>query len=135
MTVTRSDRRGQRPSASWRLRGAAAAILALLTVLLLGPATPLETIGQWDKIAHFTAFGLTTWSLAVLAPKARRIVVASLAVALGGLTELLQGVTGRDPSVFDFLADVLGVLVALGLWLLVRGFAPRRALSADRSSA
>ncbi|HRD45883.1 MAG TPA: hypothetical protein PLF78_05305 [Caulobacter sp.] len=122
--------RGRR-AASRLLRATAGAVLAVLTVLLLGPATPLEMIGQWDKAAHFTAFGLTTWSLAVLAPRARRVVVAALAIALGGLTELLQGITGRDPSVFDFLADGLGVLVALGLWLVVRGFAPRRALSAD----
>jgi len=63
----------------------------------------------WDKALHFTAyFGLA--GLATVALDARKQAlwaVLSLAI-LGGVLEILQGFTGRDPSLYDEVANILG---------------------------
>lgn len=104
----------------WLLRLCAAALLVVLAYLLLGPPTTAEAGGGIDKIAHVVAFAAATWCLAILLPTASRLTVSALAIALGGLTELLQQLTRRDPSVMDFLADALGVAMALAIWTAVR---------------
>lgn len=104
----------------WLLRLCAAALLVVLAYLLLGPPTTAEAGGGIDKIAHVVAFAAATWCLVILLPTASRLTVSALAIALGGLTELLQQLTRRDPSVMDFLADALGVAMALAIWTAVR---------------
>jgi len=98
----------------------------VLAYLLLGPPTTAEAGGGIDKIAHVVAFAAATWCLAILLPTASRLMVASLAIALGGLTEILQQLTLRDPGVADFLADVLGVAMAIAIWTAVRAVSSRR---------
>jgi len=115
-----------RLAARWLLRVCAAALLMLLAYLLLGPPTSVETKEGHDKIAHVVAFAAATWCLAILLPSASRLRVAMFAIALGGLTELLQQLSRRDPSVMDFVADALGVALALAIWTAVRAVSPRR---------
>jgi VanZ family protein len=43
-----------------------------------------------------------------------------LAVAYGGVLELIQGAVGRDAQFPDLLADALGALLALALWSVMR---------------
>jgi len=56
----------------------------------------------------------------------RRLVLAILGVILlGGALEILQGYTGRDPDIFDFLANSFGAFsgTAVGIlcWIALRG--------------
>lgn len=108
------------------LRLTALAFVVVLVVLLLGPETPLEreVIGL-DKVAHFGAFGGLLWSFGVLFRRQPRVLLALYTIAFGALTEVAQGVLGRDASWWDLLADTLGVLVALIVWAWWRGFKPR----------
>ena len=112
------------------LRLTALAFVVVLVVLLLGPGTPLEreVIGL-DKVAHFGAFGGLLWSFGVLFRRQPRVLLALYTIAFGALTEVAQGVLGRDASWWDLLADTLGVLVALIVWAWWRGFKPRGMLS------
>jgi VanZ family protein len=75
----------------------------------LTPQPPGMETAIWDKALHFTAyFGLA--GLATVALDARKQAlwaVLSLAI-LGGVLEILQGFTGRDPSLYDEVANILG---------------------------
>jgi len=87
----------------------------------LTPHPPNLEVEVWDKALHFMAyFGLA--GLATVALEARRLAlwaVLSLAI-LGGVLEILQGFTGRDPSLYDEMANILGAcLGGCSGWLLV----------------
>jgi VanZ family protein len=87
----------------------------------LTPHPPGLEVEVWDKALHFMAyFGLA--GLATVALSARRPAlwaVLSLAI-LGGVLEILQGFTGRDPSLYDEIANILGVgLGGCAGWLLM----------------
>jgi VanZ family protein len=93
----------------------------------LAPHPPdISPIIVWDKAQHFIAyFGLASMATMVVGPN-RRLVWAVLGVILlGGALEILQGYTGRDPDIFDFVANSLGALsgTAVGLlcWIALRG--------------
>lgn len=86
--------------------GALVALLSLLPAGELGP-------GQWDKLAHFSCYAL----FAILAFRVDKGRVAFGALCLGivlfgGLLEYAQSMTpDRMMSVYDFLANTLGVIV------------------------
>lgn len=118
-----------------------------LALYLFWPAVALVVWGElfkgpseieaifWDKALHFTAyFGLA--GMTCLALKAdRRVIAATLGLILfGGVLEILQGFTGRDPSWLDQLANSFGVVLGAGVgWLIVQLLRPK-ALAATRRS-
>lgn len=96
--------------------------LALVALIVWGSLTPQPpdvdiTIPDFDKVEHFSAYlALTAWFTAAFP---RRWLWVALAFAvLGGLVEVLQGYTGRDPEWGDWLADCIGV--AVGAWYPAR---------------
>ncbi|RZJ47503.1 MAG: hypothetical protein EON87_00710 [Brevundimonas sp.] len=110
------------------LRLLATLLIIGLLVTLLGPSTSLEqNVIGFDKVAHFTAFGGVLWAFGVLFPRRTRVQLAIAAVAFGALTEVLQGMVGRDADLLDLLADTLGIATALLVWSWWRGFLPRTA--------
>jgi len=110
------------------LRVVATLLLVVLLALLLGPGTVIEqNVIGFDKVAHFFAFGFVLWSFGVLFPRRTRVQLAIAAVLFGALTEILQGMVGRDADVFDLLADSAGIATALLVWAWWRGFRPRAA--------
>ena len=119
----------------------------LLALYLFWPAVALVIWGElstgpaqmealfWDKALHFTAyFGLA--GMVCLALNAdRRVIAATLGLILfGGVLEILQGFTGRDPDIFDELANTLGALGGAGLgWVVVQLLRPKT-LAARRAN-
>lgn len=117
----------------------------LLAIYLFWPAVALVVWGElskgpseieaviWDKALHFTAyFGLA--AMTCLALKAdRRAIAATLGVILlGGVLEIAQGFTGRDPSWLDQLANSFGAVLGAGTgWLIFQLLRPK-ALAAAR---
>jgi VanZ family protein len=101
-----------------------------LTLIIWGELTPhppdLSSFLAWDKAQHFTAyFGLASMATMVLGLN-RRLAFAVLGVILlSGVLEILQGYTGRDPDIFDFIANVIGAIsgTAVGAlcWVALRG--------------
>ena len=85
--------------------------VALIVWGELTPHPPDLTQLVWDKLLHFTAyFGLAAMATVVLG-LTRRTFWALVALAiLGGVLEILQGFTGRDPGVLDEVANGLGVV-------------------------
>jgi VanZ family protein len=104
----------------WVRRAGAWLFLPALAVVAWGELTPhpphLEGPLLWDKADHFIAyFGLAL--LAALGWGLRRslLLVVLGVIALGGILELLQAVTGRDAEWGDMLANTLGALCGAAL--------------------
>ena len=107
-------------------------LLILIGVSLPGASLPKAPVLSFDKVVHFGMFAvlgvLWLWAL----QGSFRWQVAR--VLLGGgtyavVTELYQGLlgTGRQPDVYDALANLLGLLAAVLLsilWRRWRGTAP-----------
>ena len=90
------------------------AVISVLMLIELKPTT--DGIPNIDKLEHAIVFiTLTiTGCLAYVQQKPR--IYAGL-IALGALYEVLQALftVTRQASVYDWLADIVGILIAIGL--------------------
>jgi VanZ family protein len=105
-----------------RLRFAAyAAAVAVLLYLCLAPSRDLPNIVLWDKAEHAIAWFVLAVSGLVLWPW-RPGRIAAFALALGAVVEVLQATLpfGRDGDWRDWVADAVGVSLALLGWTLAR---------------
>ncbi len=101
----------------------AAAILYVSSIPNL--AGPTTSIIGFDKLAHIGEYGLFCWltlrsitrnGASVLSWKRAFWVVIGLGL-FAGLDEILQSfVPGRDSTVADFAADLIGILGATFVW-------------------
>lgn len=91
------------------------------------PHPPAFAALVWDKAEHFSAyFGLAAMAAVVLKADRRTLWSAAALVVLGGVLEIVQGFTGRDPSIYDELANTLGVVSGSGCgWALIRLLRPK----------
>jgi VanZ family protein len=100
---------------------------AILLYLCLAPQQDLPGVSLWDKAEHGLAWTvLTTVALLLWPSRSWRIALGAL--ALGGIVEVLQAALpfGRDGEVSDWIADAVGVALALAGHRLVRVAARRR---------
>lgn len=101
---------------------------ALLTYLLLMEMPPSNDHSLYkDKIEHIIAFGgVTFWGL--MAFPFHRIAIALGLTVFGALMEVLQGVmtTTRQPSVYDWFADLVGIALAWGVVILLQRWWKKR---------
>ena len=91
-----------------------------LSVAMLWPleAPPPAPEGS-DKLVHFIAFAALAFPLA----RTGRIGLLPVFVgasAFGGIIELIQPSFNRSADVNDWVADVVGVILGIGLGLLYR---------------
>jgi VanZ family protein len=93
------------------------AIVVFITVSCLEPARYVPNLHLWDKLEHALAFGGMTFWFGGLVRRSRYPVVAVLMALFGGGIEIAQGAMrlGRDEDIMDFVADSVGISVALGL--------------------
>jgi VanZ family protein len=99
------------------------AIVFTLTHL---PPRRLPQVNLWDKLEHFLAYGLlggllyvTIW---ILRPRTQRLwlIVMLIAMAYGAFDEITQIFVGRDCSIRDWSADVLGMGIAVACLSFIR---------------
>ena len=104
-------------------------VLVLLTATHLPPDSPLippEVFGI-DKVYHFTAYAILAGLLAaawqfssgILTSRHLRWVWCAIAI-FGALDELTQIPVGRDCSIWDWLADVVGAACGLLAFVWLR---------------
>lgn len=76
----------------------------------------------FDKVMHASVFAvLGSWFAALsVAPKRWPLVALALA-AFGAAIEGLQALTGRDPSVWDWVADMVGIAIGITLLRVITG--------------
>lgn len=110
------------PDAVWRpLRRLAA--LAIGVAILVGSLLPGESPGMLfhDKTLHVLAYALWALTFAV----ARRTVAhiggrLAVVAAAGGLIEAVQGQVGREASLADFGANLVGIALGTAVGLAIR---------------
>ena len=93
----------------------------ILLVLCLAPSRDLPDTATGDRFEHTAAWFVLTITGYVLAPK-RGIAIPIFALAFGGVIEILQGTvgTGRHSDPADFVADSVGVALAVLVFFIVR---------------
>lgn len=74
-----------------------------------------------DKILHILAYGALTFGMIFALPKRSLVAIFVAAFIYGGFIEFLQGTLGqgRTMSVWDALANGMGSLIVIALWILV----------------
>jgi VanZ family protein len=96
-------------------RGVFAVVVLVSLAVLFAPASDVPSAPAGvDKIVHASLF----LALAVSGRWAGtgRGVLAGVLVGYAAASEVVQGLIGRDASVGDLIADVVGVLLGLLLW-------------------
>ena len=96
------------------------AVKLTLTVAMLWPleAPPPAPEGS-DKLVHFVAFAALAFPLARTGRFGLLPVFAGASV-FGGAIELIQPSFNRSADVDDWIADIAGVILGIGLGLLYR---------------
>ena len=115
----------------WRCL-AVAAIVAASAVIAFADLTDWPIMAN-DKLLHFAAFAAMTLLAASAFPEIRLLHLLVALAVLGGIIELLQFTSNRQPDWADFGANVLGIDVAL-LVVLVARFLFNRATAAPATS-
>lgn len=101
-------------------RGAFAGVVLLSLAVLFAPASDVPTAPPGvDKLVHVGLFAALAVTGRWAGTGTRAL--APLLVGYAAVSEVLQGlaVVGRSVSLADWVADVLGVLLGLGLWTAV----------------
>lgn len=102
----------------------ATGILVVTTVPLPGRAG--LTTSHLDKLAHAVMYSGLGWTVARALHRTGRSTGMALFVAVGAaggfaaLNEWIQAWVGREPDVGDWIADAVGLLAGLGLFLWLR---------------
>lgn len=89
----------------------AASGVLLLAQISSSVSTPTPTGGLE---AHFVAFYVLSLLGAVAFPKSHLLLLGCALAVFGGSVEIMQAVLpfGRHPSLFDWLVDLVGIIVA-----------------------
>jgi VanZ family protein len=91
------------------------ALVVFITVSCLEPPRYVPNLHLWDKAEHALAFGGMALWFGGLVRRSRYLLVAFVMLLFGGGIEIAQGVMrlGRDMDIMDFLADGVGISIAL----------------------
>ncbi len=89
-------------------------------------ASLVASVHAYDKLIHFSAFGglafLIAWAVPtnVSRPSQNVLIAAFVASCYSAIDELTQIPVGRTADFFDFIADLLGILLGLLVYMVSR---------------
>ena len=89
-------------------------IAVVIGMATLTPVEELPAVSGSDKLYHLISFAILTLPIAVIRPKALRVILI-LSVGYGGAIEVLQPLVDRNCELADFLADVGGVALGMAM--------------------
>lgn len=92
-------------------------VAAVIAYLSLMPVTESPTPHMWDKLGHFAAYAGLAAPLTLAMHPRRWLAAAAVATVYGIGLEVAQalGDAGREASVLDAVANLLGALLGAGL--------------------
>lgn len=93
------------------------ALVLFILYSTLAPSQYVPDLHVWDKLEHAGAFfGLTMWFGGLIRPRRYPLLTVCM-LLLGGGIEIAQGIMnwGRDMDIHDFIADAVGIAIALAL--------------------
>lgn len=80
----------------------------------------IDTPSDFDKVIHFVEYAIlgfllfrALFSSGRASARWSAVLALCCAVALGGIDELYQSLPGRNTSVYDWISDSLGAIVAI----------------------
>lgn len=86
-----------------------------------------------DKVIHFIMYAFFTGVVLfenrkIIYTSKQLLIIALVSLFLGGFLEILQSLLTktRTGSIFDFLADLTGVLFSIGLFMFLARRVPKR---------
>ena len=98
----------------WLSRCCLTIISLAVAILVFGPFGGAEQqLGLSDKEAHALAFYVLSTLGLMAMPRIRKWDIALVCIAIGAAIEIVQTFVGRDGDIFDWLADTLGVFMAV----------------------
>ena len=89
-------------------------IAVVIGMATLTPVEELPAVSGSDKLYHLISFAILTLPIAVIRPKALRVILI-LSVGYGGAIEVLQPLVDRNCELTDFLADLGGVALGMAM--------------------
>lgn len=115
---------GARPASAWWWAAFAGAVLVQLVVLYAPSGPGAGPFPHSDKVVHVTVF-LVPVFVALAAGMTRWLVVAVFG-AHAVVSEVVQAwvLPTRSGDVWDVVADLVGVSLGVGLWLVVARLRP-----------
>jgi VanZ family protein len=91
-----------------------------IAVLTLMPQTTMPKAPQgMDKVYHALAFAFLLIPTALLRPTLLRFILP-LAIAYGGMIEIIQPYFGRSADLADLVADSIGAIAGVGVGMALR---------------
>ena len=101
-------------------------LAAVTSVLYLLPNAGPPGQYQLDKVAHLIAFGSIGFSSLLASSRIRPSAPLLVSLVLAMILEWLQSyVPGREYSVFDWIANLIGLALGMAAALFVRALAAR----------
>ncbi|WP_183521114.1 teicoplanin resistance protein VanZ [Mameliella alba] len=94
-------------------------LLAMVTTLTIGPKFDAINILFGDKVQHAIGFGSIVVPAALFRPRWLGY-LAPAVILFGGLIEGIQMFTGREGSLSDWIANIVGICIACGTCLIAR---------------
>ena len=95
------------------------ALAVVIGVLALAPLLVPQGVPGTDKTHHVIAFAVLVLPVSVLSPRTL-IWLLPMAIAYGGLIEIIQPYTGRFGEWKDLWADIIGVIIGTAVGLACR---------------
>ena len=98
--------------------------LALAVTLYMCLRKPVMIAEVSDKTEHAATFAALTVLAIAAYPRARLAAQAFILSGFGAMIEFIQPYFGRDKDVKDWIADTIGILIALAIVWTMRRFVP-----------
>ncbi|WP_321488596.1 hypothetical protein [uncultured Hyphomonas sp.] len=101
---------------------AAICLMIAIGVLSLLPSNDLPPVEGPDKLKHFIAYGSLGGAMAIAAGPGRALRAFLMTIGYGALMEVAQALapTGRDFSILDEVANILGAGLGTAVALVLR---------------
>ena len=97
-------------------------LMIAIAILSLLPSGDLPPVDGSDKLKHFIAYGSLGGAMAIAAGPGRALRTFLITVGYGALMEVAQALapTGREFSLLDEVANMLGAGLGTGIALILR---------------
>ncbi len=111
---------------AWMAVGLWTLAIGVLSLLPVGGTGWIEVPLGLDKWMHAIFYGVLSflgavaWRATGAGPGVAGVRAVAQAVAYGGLVEWLQSMFARDPSLADWVADLVGATIGVAAWWLAR---------------
>lgn len=97
-------------------------LLISISIISLWPRLNLQIgLSFHDKVFHFLAYFFLALPASIANPKSNKYIYIFF-ILYGGLIELIQPYFNRSCDIYDFIANILGILLSYYISLKIRDY-------------